>query len=705
MKKIIFCLFLFVHLGINAQVPSYVPTNGLVGWWPFNGNANDESGNGNHGTVNGATLTVDRFGGSNKAYNFNGTSNNIQFPYSTLLNPQPPFSISFYGLVNYLNQSQTWISTNPYGISKGWDFMPFQHGGMNIEVSIDNTWNSFTSKYLFSLSTWIHCVALFTNSNIFIYVNNNLIETYNIPFGSITYGNALPLVLGSTVSGSNWLNGKLDEIAIYNRLLTQTEITALYQACSTTTASITPQGSTTICQGNSVVLNATTGSNYTYEWYKNGTLINGVSTSSYSAIDAGNYTVKVIDGSCNATSSATTLNLIDTITWTGNLDNDWHKPCNWSPEIVPECCNSVKIPLTTNSPVVSGVAKAKNVNVYSTSGATLTVNNGANLQIETCPVTKTENSCPTLPVLTTTVISNTTQTSAVSGGNITYAGSSSITARGVCWRTTTSPTIANLKTTDGSGIGSFTSSISGLTAGTTYYVRAYATNANGTSYGNEVSFIAVNPQPAYPVGSVFCNGTPTIVIDVTNPTTGKTWMDRNLGATQAATSSTDVAAYGDLYQWGRGSDGHQCRNSATTSILSSTDVPGNNNFILTGTYPNDWRSPQNYNLWQGTNGVNNPCPSGYRLPTDTELDTERLSWTSQNSNGAYSSALKLPSSGYRNHVYGTLKNIGTNGLYWSSSWQGDPLTATNSEILNFSTNAFVNSFQRAHGFSVRCIKN
>jgi hypothetical protein len=65
-----------------AQIPSYVPTSGLVGWWPFNGNANDESGNGNNGTVNGATLTSDRNGNANKAYNFDGGINcqNISIP-------------------------------------------------------------------------------------------------------------------------------------------------------------------------------------------------------------------------------------------------------------------------------------------------------------------------------------------------------------------------------------------------------------------------------------------------------------------------------------------------------------------------------------------------------------------------------------------------------------------------------------------------
>ena len=70
-----------------AQVPSYVPTNGLVGWWPFNGNANDESGNGNNGTVNGATLTSDRFGSINSAYSFNGINNNVTTNSANLIQP------------------------------------------------------------------------------------------------------------------------------------------------------------------------------------------------------------------------------------------------------------------------------------------------------------------------------------------------------------------------------------------------------------------------------------------------------------------------------------------------------------------------------------------------------------------------------------------------------------------------------------------
>jgi uncharacterized protein (TIGR02145 family) len=202
----------------------------------------------------------------------------------------------------------------------------------------------------------------------------------------------------------------------------------------------------------------------------------------------------------------------------------------------------------------------------------------------------------------------------------------------------------------------------------------------------------------YPSGAVFCGSGGTAVVDVTNPSTGKTWMDRNLGATQVATSSTDANSYGDLYQWGRGADGHQCRTSLTTSTLSSTDQPGHGDFILTAS---DWRSSANADLWQGVNGENNPCPSGYRLPTDTELDAERASWSSQNNLGAFASPLKLPVAGYRFNINGSLFNVGTFGYYWSST-----VSSTNSRSLYFySSNAIMNNYNRAFGFSVRCLKD
>lgn len=212
---------------------------------------------------------------------------------------------------------------------------------------------------------------------------------------------------------------------------------------------------------------------------------------------------------------------------------------------------------------------------------------------------------------------------------------------------------------------------------------------------------SANYPATYPPGTVHCLATPSAVVDVTNPITGKIWMDRNLGASQAATSSIDAASFGDLYQWGRRSDGHQCRISPTTTTLSSVDQPANGNFILALNFPNDWRSPQNTNLWQGVNGVNNPCPSGYRLPTEAELSAERTSWSSNNETGAFTSPLKLPVAGFRSGSNGTLSNVGTAGYYLSSTVIG-----TNARHLYFNSgSATMSSHVRANACSVRCIKN
>jgi len=205
----------------------------------------------------------------------------------------------------------------------------------------------------------------------------------------------------------------------------------------------------------------------------------------------------------------------------------------------------------------------------------------------------------------------------------------------------------------------------------------------------------------WPSGTVFCNGIATAIVNVTNPITGKTWMDRNLGASRAATFSTDADAYGDLYQWGRTADGHQCRNSGTTSSLSSTDQPDNSNFILAPNSIYDWRSPQNDNLWQGVNGVNNPCPLGYRIPSFNELNAERTGWSQNNSTNAINSPLKLPVSGYRSNTDGSLNNLVHYGIYWSNSVNG----ANAWNIFFFSGSAYGFDYGRASGFSVRCIKD
>ena len=194
--------------------------------------------------------------------------------------------------------------------------------------------------------------------------------------------------------------------------------------------------------------------------------------------------------------------------------------------------------------------------------------------------------------------------------------------------------------------------------------------------------------------------------DVYNPVTGQVWMDRNLGASQVATSSADAAAYGDLYQWGRAADGHEKRTSGTTTTNTTTTVPNVGNtwdglFITEEATPFDWLTPQDNTLWQGVNGTNNPCPSGYRVPTATEWDAERISWNSNNATGAYASPLKLTVAGNRNRIAGDLLDDGSDGFYWSSNVSGDDAI----RIRFNSSDANVLTDNRSYGFPVRCLKD
>jgi uncharacterized protein (TIGR02145 family) len=200
-----------------------------------------------------------------------------------------------------------------------------------------------------------------------------------------------------------------------------------------------------------------------------------------------------------------------------------------------------------------------------------------------------------LPVLTTSAISNITQNTASSGGNITSDGGGAITSRGVVWNTTQNPTIAlSTKTTDGSGSGAFTSNITNLTPNTQYYVRAYATNSAGTAYGNEVNYTTNG-----------CNNNGNIITDIDGNTYNtviigtQRWMKENLKTTKFQNGDV-IPNITDNTLW----------NSSNTPAWSSY----NNQAI------NDSPYGKYYNGFVVLDS-RNPCPCGYRIPTVNDFNT------------------------------------------------------------------------------------
>lgn len=266
-----------------------------------------------------------------------------------------------------------------------------------------------------------------------------------------------------------------------------------------------------------------------------------------------------------------------------------------------------------------------------------------------------------MPTVTTAALTNITTSSATAGGTITSNGNDGISAAGIVWsKTNNAPTTSDSVKATATTSGSYTVNLSGLDFNTTYYIRAYATNSVGTSYGNAVILNTTNDTSKIRFNY---NGATVTYGIIISPTTGKKWLDRNLGASRAATAYNDAQAYGDLFQWGRGADGHQLRTSDTTSVRSSSDNPGHNKFIKSDAYsPNDWRIPQFAGLWQGSTGTNNPCPTGWHVPTRSEWEAE-TAITDYNSGF---NVFKLTAAGYR-YINANISDVGNTGYYWTST--------------------------------------
>lgn len=196
-------------------------------------------------------------------------------------------------------------------------------------------------------------------------------------------------------------------------------------------------------------------------------------------------------------------------------------------------------------------------------------------------------------------------------------------------------------------------------------------------------------------------------------TTGRKWLDRNLGAPATPNAYNDWQNYGDLFQWGRKADGHQLVNRAsstlattavngTTTNLSTTDDPGNSLFIITSANPFDWRTPQSADLWQSPGGTNNACPLGWHVPTRNEWLAEGLG-TAQD---AYTK-LKITLGGLRNFNDGSFSLTATDGLYWTSTvFNNNLLIPYTFNIAPAGLSAYASTSNvNSTGLSVRCIKD
>jgi hypothetical protein len=216
--------------GFAQNVPSYVPSNGLVGWWPFNGNANDESENGNNGTVNGATLTKDRFGNLNQAFSFDGVNDNIDILDN--------FNSGSFSISVWSNSAFNSSFCNPCNaivskINNPNQYTNFELRGPNIFLfGEQNDYNSlvFSSDKL-SLGVWYNVSLSFDSlsKTAKIYLNGILQESLSDI--SISNESNEPVSVGARpISGDLPFKGQLDDIGIWNRALTQQEITNLYNS-------------------------------------------------------------------------------------------------------------------------------------------------------------------------------------------------------------------------------------------------------------------------------------------------------------------------------------------------------------------------------------------------------------------------------------------------------------------------------------------
>lgn len=251
-KSLIFVLALGAMFASckKDEVPTaakiHIPTNGLIAYWTFTGDATDASGNKYNGVVKGASLATDRYGKTNSAYQFNGTNNYIEIPLLTAINTKTNLTISYW--VN----TALGFTTGTGSIFSHWIDNGNSQSPIGFQTAIANNGKlgvSFVggleaiSSSLIGLNSWKHVVVIFDGSQsnaskIKLYINGDFIENINHPnynfsaLGSLANKTFIGASAGSQQSPYNYFSGKLDDIAIWDRALTLEEILGIYYGCN-----------------------------------------------------------------------------------------------------------------------------------------------------------------------------------------------------------------------------------------------------------------------------------------------------------------------------------------------------------------------------------------------------------------------------------------------------------------------------------------
>ena len=282
MKKSLLILVVFT-LSLNAysQIPNYVPANGLVGWWPFNGNANDESGNGNNGTVNGAALTTDRLGNANQAYNFDG-NDWIELNQLASINNSNELAVSIWVQSTGINLNtncgsgcaQAYFARGNDG-SDGFYVYTSQGISPNFSATVNGPFNGGVDVINPTIHpiphiNWHHLVLNYDGTNLKLFVNGSLVSTINYSINVGVNPSSINAAFGRQFVPNfpYFTVGKLDDAGIWNRALTQCEIQDLYHAqLNSASMNISAGLDQSICAGDNVSLNGAGGSNY--QWNNN----------------------------------------------------------------------------------------------------------------------------------------------------------------------------------------------------------------------------------------------------------------------------------------------------------------------------------------------------------------------------------------------------------------------------------------------------